>query len=383
MNTLVNLRRIPADIGAQSASSRWNSFPTILSLLLFAVVGEGWLDAAPGKGGVELPRYAVYATVTCEMFGQERSEAQYTSEVLFCYSNGWWEIEQVLNGPPAVAGTHTSCKRIPDGVRYLTVPAGWTNADSLLPASAKPMAFPPPEQIAHLICWLSLCPNPELPILDSRRMQMFTVSDIMPHPRNRCDYSASYFEPEGTFLSALYITNNGVLFQIQADPISYPPPFHNGFLQFSYEVLETTNSNGFRIPSRTILKTLGTRNNAKSRSDLYEASVQRFQLNRFIALSANDEVPRLGSIPRVLISLDRRPPALPRDATVDYLVTNDAWVAVTNPRIVALASMKRRLAKESKSDPYYLFVFLAAVALFPAATWLVRRKIKRKPSEKG
>ncbi len=341
--------------------------------------------AAQSMCGVEMPRFAAYGTVSCELFGRDRPEPRYTSqaEVLFVYSNGWWEIELAINSPPEVAGYFTTCKKIPDGVRYIIVPAGRTDASPLLPAWAKPIPFPPAEEIGQLACWLSLCPDPELPLLDAKRMRMFMFSDLILHPRNRCAYSASYLEPQNAFLSTLYITNNGLIFRREAEPVPYPPPFDGGFLGFAYEVLETTNFNGIQLPSRTILKTLGVRNNAKTRWDLYEASIQRFQLHKVILLENGGELPKLGSTPSVLFGLDRRPPALPKDITVDYSVTNDHWVATTNPGLVARASMMRQLGRDSKSaSPVYLFCFLAAVALFPAVAWLVTRKIKKR-IEKG
>lgn len=349
----------------------------VLPLVLAGMVGI----PAQNICSVEMPPFAAYGTVSCELFGPDRQEPRYTSqaEALFVYSNGCWEIQIAFKSPPEVAGYFTTCKKIPEGVRYVTVPAGRSNTSPVLPALAKPMPFPPAEEIGQLACWLSLCPDPELPLLDAKRMRMFISSDLMPHARNRCAYSASYLKPQNIFLSTLYITNSGVAFRRGPEPVSYQPPFDDGFLEFSYEVLETTNFNGVQLPSRTCLKTLGVRNSAKTRWDLYEASVQGFQLHRVISLENGDELPRLGSTPSVMFGLDRRPPALPKDITVNYLLTNDQWVATTNPGLVARASMMRQLGRNSKSaSPVYLFCFLAAVALFPAAAWLVTRKIKKR-----
>ncbi len=334
--------------------------------------------------------FAAYGSLSMEWFAPEGG-TRYKSDARFAffYAEGSWQVEIDIESPSEQSGIHKSCKKVPEGIRYYTsFPRAYgTNTvaaeDAPLTASiAKPVPFPPPEDASLFFCWLSLCPSPDLPITQNGEIRGFLPLELMMDSRNKDSYSVTYLAPENLFLSQLTITNNGLLFRLGADPIPYPMPFKDGFLESTYDVLETTNFQGFSFPLRTALKHWAIRPGAKRRDDLYEASIQRLQMRAIEPLSGVTDFSKRVSTPGLLLALDQRPAGLPKATTMDHFITNDAWASITNARLATLAAVYREMGKNErvgKNMPYLVAFILLTVAV-PLVVAFVMRKYKQRIS---
>ena len=191
------------------------------------------------------------------------------AEVTFYSSNGWWQlVAKNLDTQRAFLQKTQNSMKIPDGVRefILSEPDRGTTV-----ANVYPTAFPTPWDTKRLLAWLSFCPHPPLPVIDGKKMRRFLfvpsggiAVDLLNHPQNVGDFSASYLQPGGIFLSELNVTNNGMDVDIdmtfakgdnlEVEVKPFPAPGEKGFLDFRFEVLVTTNCNGIAFPLRTVLK---------------------------------------------------------------------------------------------------------------------------------
>ncbi len=249
--------------------------------------------------------------------------------------------------------------KIPDGVREFILFEG-TPDSAMTVANVYPIAFPTPGDRKRILAWLSFCPHPPLPVIDGKKMHRFIfvpmggiAVDLLNHPQNVGDYTASYLQPGGMFLSELNITNNGVSVDITFDKGGNPEvevrpsaaPWDKGFLGFQFEVLETTNCNGIAFPIRTVLRHFYPTYNSKMPDELYMAGISELVVKR-ISFAASDLANRKPA-PSILLADDFRPPNLPKNQSVRYDVTDDVWQPVSDPNIQAVA---RRLRLAADGD---------------------------------
>ncbi|EEF60944.1 hypothetical protein [Pedosphaera parvula] len=303
-------------------------------LVLLVLVGIV-MGIRMGLSAEVIPPFVAEGTVTTPVYhpGNPESDHNKEADFRFAYSNGWWEVE--IKYPHAKAHTPlvSDCMRIPDGVRSYILFAGNTNSKAMTGASACPMLFPAPGHWAELTAWLSFCPHPELPIIEGNRMRRFLnlpncALDLFNDPRNEGTFAARYLEPEKAFLSELNITNNGYYIELMEDIRRYPPPYQNGFWEFRYEVLQTTNLNGHTFPTKAALKLGAILAHAESSMHtVTEINVKR------ISFSASD-LARKNTAPEELFAFDHRPPNLEKDESKEYIVKHDQWKPVPRPEPV-------------------------------------------------
>ncbi|MCW5552720.1 MAG: hypothetical protein KIS67_11255 [Verrucomicrobiae bacterium] len=239
--------------------------------------------------------------------------------------------------------------KIPDGTRSYIITEGSTNKGLTTVASACPSAFPPPGKTELLVPWLALCPHPELPLIDSKRMRRFiSLPDCLPNvfnaPQNEGFYQASYLAPENTFLSELVIANNGFSIELnvfksgvedKGEIMRYPPPFENGYNEMQYRVIETTNLHGVRFPVRAICQRFLPNWERKDPNDLRAVSQSELTVTR-ISFSAKDMAGRIVA-PARMISDDVRP-----GVNIGYFVDDDQWKPVSDPEIIRRARIARQ-----------------------------------------
>lgn len=362
-------------------------------LLRLLVVGclslaQSPLSASTVSGSI--PPFQAKGTLTTEKFTPGRGEAVWSieAEAFFTYSNGLWEIELSFLSPSNYAGNSITCKRIPDGVRYIML------SSQPLPLTAKPgmiteafalgIKYPPPEQTGLLPCWLSLCPDPELPRLHGDRMRRFLFADVQEHPQNQGSFSLRYLGDGGGFLAELNITNNGVEFPFKSAPRPYQLPFQHGFLELRYQVLETTNVGDLVFPFKTTLHRFSRLSGAKTAGDIYESSAETLRLSEILMTGSMPQQRALRP-PERLLAEDERPAGLPQGITARYFVTNEEWVSRTNKWLVELASIYGRssLPPRSRRHVALLIVFLTCAVVFPAVIVLARKiKMRRQKQMK-
>jgi hypothetical protein len=272
-----------------------------------------------------IPPFMAEGSVSTEIFASNGSTSVFQNEgnFLFSYSNGVWEIQVSpkntelgnIKGidPKKFRKTIINCKRVPDGIRYFVTRAIVdTNqfVGSVPQAIVEPIPFPPPDKTTLLACWFSLCPKPDLPIINSTQVHRFLLVNLFKNPDNVGNYSKAYLEPEHLFLSKFSITNDGTMFVSETEKIKLDPPFENGFEELDYEVVESTKFNGFSFPSETVLYGFAPKINAKDRYDVYQRAVTHLKVEKVEFESVANMKPDFIT-PQKLVALDRRASNLP------------------------------------------------------------------------
>jgi hypothetical protein len=158
------------------------------------------------------------------------------------------------------------------------------------------------------------------------------------NPKNEGGFKANYLEPEERFLSMLTISNNGTTIAADGKTYEFPEPYNNGFVCFSYKVLETTNCHGINFPLKAVLYQYAPLPNGKSPEDTYQATIATISIQRIDVGGRN--LP-LAPVPAKLVAFDERF-GLPEGRTVNYDVTHDQWDSPTNSRLLRLADTYRR-----------------------------------------
>lgn len=276
-------------------------------------------------------------------------------KVLFSYSNGVWWIQFTyqhehfphLPGLPspstAVMAAMIDEKRIPDGMREILTSPPMRN--EILPKNWRPSAivttnpFPAIGQKELFLPWLSLCPRPGLPLVSSHLIHQNFQPVLFSAPEDASGFKASYLEPQRQFLSELVITNNGKMFLSDGRILDYPKPFNKGFIGFSYKVFETTNCHGINFPLRAVLRQFAPLPEGQSSKDTYPAVTARLNIQKIDVLGGNLT---LKPAPKLVLALDKRF-GLGNNLTVNYIVTNDQYDAITDKRLERLAGLYRRM----------------------------------------
>ena len=262
---------------------------------------------------------------------------------LFSYSNGIWQVQfayQDFQYPPglkaylaknaissqSLKGQMTDDKRIPGGMReIITFPP---NPNEIKPPNLRPAAsvttntFPVIGMHGLFLPWLSLCPNPELPLVGPHLINFFQPSR----------FAAHYITPDKTFLSELVITNDGTMHFINGEAIgttNWPTPYQNGFVESIYEVLERTNCQGINFPLQTVLYQFCPQPNGKTRDDLFTVVTTRLTVQQIDVGSRNLS---LAPVPKLMEALDYRP-GFSNDLSMNYDVTDDKYVALTDTNL--------------------------------------------------
>ena len=291
----------------------------------------------------------------------------------FWYSNGWWQIECTFASPERVAGKVENCRRISDGVRYGTsVPQEFRGTTDKVWPTAKALAipFPPPPRVELFVTWLALCPDPELPVIDSKRIRRLNLPQLLDHPKNIGTFSSRMLESGGSFLSELIVTNNGILFGPNETPTQYPGPFADGFVETTFEATERTNVWGISFPLHATLSRFSPRLGGKNREDLRLGAITRLDVTKIGGLDTEEL--RGHAAPTLVVALDRRAPKLPDGITVNHIVTNDEWLPAKDPRMKALVAAYTGAQKPQTNPHWIVRGILVLTILLPASIYLLR-----------
>jgi len=343
---------------------------TWIKIKTAAVVGVGVLLAigvvavseseskSPGNGAVVFTAAGFVSTET-HLKKPLYTDNIITSDgkVLFMYSNGVWQIQcvfQHFHEPPlnipgqseldissGMIGQMIDIKRIPDGTREILISPN--EANKIKTANYSPSArvqsdtFPNIGEQELFLSWLSLCPNPELPLINSNQIHFAFNPKIFDKPRDAGGFKASYIEPEKQFLSELTITNNGKGTGSDGNTFEYPAPYNNGWFCFSYKVLETTNCDGINFPLKAVLYRYAPLPNGKSPEDTYQEVIATISIQQIDIGGRNLT---LVPVPATVVALDERF-GLHGGRTVNYVITNDQWDSLTNSRLQQLGKMYR------------------------------------------
>ena len=324
-------------------------------LLRFCVVvGLGWLLTSKPAVAAEhaIPPFVAEGRLLTQEFRSDTNLNYRTdARVVFLFSNGWWQVEARCKYANQGNIIVHNCMRIPHGRRSYILFAGSTNTGATTVADACPSSFPPPGKTELLVPWLALCPHPELPLIDGKRMRRFVnLPDYRPNAFNAREnegrYEVKYLAPESAFLSELVITNNGFSIELNVEKNSgedagdirrYPPPFENGFTELQYKVIESTNLNGITFPIRAVSKRFTPNWGGKDRDDLRVWLQSELTVTR-ISFAEKDVARRIAA-PYEMFAEDARP-----GVSVNYLVHDDQWKPVSDPELQRRArSVRQRM----------------------------------------
>jgi hypothetical protein len=323
-------------------------------VLLLAAQTTSASDATAGSG---ISPFTAEGTVLTEAFqkpGASNATMRIEKDFFFSYSNGWWQMElknkkggfQMDTPLPKdvsaeqMAGTVVNCRNISDGIRYVATSrkgaamAAVTNVWRI--ANLESTAFPPPEMTDLFISWLTLCPNPRLPIIEGNKMRRLISAEFLKDPKNPAgEYALKYAGPDNAFVSELRITNNGMVPMSDGTLLKLSPPFDKGHLEFEYKVLETTNWNGVVFPLRSVLYKHTALPGGRTQKDLFSSVVARLN------------VPEIDLRKASFMVYDNRLPHLPGLPPIKYVTTNDLWVPATNQALVKFAAAYNMIMRDS------------------------------------
>lgn len=340
-----------------------------------------------------IPPFIAEGSVSTKIFASDGSTTVFQDEgnFLFSYSNGVWEIQVSPKNTKLIINngidqkkfrkTIINCKRVPDGIRYFVTRAIVdTNlfVGSMPQAIVEPIPFPPPDKTALLACWFSLCPEPDLPVINSTQMHRFLMVNLFKNPDNVGEYTKAYLEPERLFLSKLSIANDGTMFVSETEKLKLDPPFEHGFEELAYEAIKSTNFNGFSFPSETVLYGFAPKIGAKDRHDVYQRAVTHLKVEK-VEFESVGNMKAEFITPAKLVALDRRASDLPDGESAPYFVTNDQWGSHTNPEIASIAALTRSHGKivaadEHKTARLIMIIFLATTLIVPPVWIFLSRK---------
>ena len=318
----------------------------LLAIGVVAVNESGSESKSPRTGGFVFTAQGLVSSEFHQQPFDTNNAITSDGKVLFLYSNGVWQIQfvyQHFHEPPLnipgqpeldisseMIGEMIDVKRIPDGTReIITAPA---KANEIKPANYTPSAmvqsdtFPGIGDEKLFLSWLSLCPNPELPLINSNRIHFAFNPKLFDNPKDAGEFKASYIEPENQFLSELTITNNGKGSTSDGKPFEYHAPFNNGWFCFSYKVLETTNCDGVNFPLKAVLYRYAPLPNGKSPEDTYQVVIATISIQQ---IDIGGRKLTLVPVPATVVALDERF-GLPGGRTVNYGITDDQWLPLTN-----------------------------------------------------
>lgn len=337
-----------------------------------------------------IPPFFAAGTISLEARNPRESEPylNVNAEFFFHHSNDWWQVEIKYPNQQQNKPSFQCCMKIPDGTRSYTLFEGDTRK-GMTPADVCPAAFPPPGLTIMFDSWLSLCPNPLLPVIRGNRMRRFLnvptcrVSLLM-HPQNEGKYTATYLGPQAHFLKELFITNNGINLDIGSDNLDeikpFRAPFDKGFEELHYQMLESTNIGETTFPLRSVLRRYIPAWVGNTNGYLFVSTLTQITVNQ-ITFSEGREFSRTPP-PSRLFAYDSRPHNLPEDHTVKYIVTNDQWKRVADPEMVRLAeSTRQQKNPHTRTDRRWIMVFVSASILVPPLL-LMLRKFQPQPKAK-
>jgi RNA polymerase sigma factor (sigma-70 family) len=276
---------------------------------------------------------------------------------LFSYStNGTWWIQftyqhQSFAGVPASdaqIATMIDDKRISGGMRQIVTSLLKSNEPKpknlIASAEVRSNIFPDMSQQELFLPWLSLCQNPELPLIGTNLIHINFQHELFNNPKDEGSFTESFLEPERQFVSELTITNNGTIFLADGTTMEYPSPFNNGFVSASYKVLNTTNYHGITFPLETVLYQYAPLPNGKSPQDTYQAVVTKLNVQQ---IGVGGRNLTLAPVPSRVLAMDNRL-RLNNNMTMNYVVTNDQYLALTNKEMEQLANMYRKMSQKIK-----------------------------------
>jgi hypothetical protein len=190
----------------------WNSVR-----LIVVVVGATIATFSSSAKGVIAP-FSAGGRLSRKVFkpGELAPYIQTEANFSFHSSNDWWEAEVRYLNPSPGSPSVDNFMKVPGGVRGYFRFANELNKG--MPGSIVcPIAYPSADHTEAFAIWLSLCPNPDLPLIDARRMRRFLPVpgcnlDLLNRPENEGSYAVTYlktacFPPSFVEFGSIFVGN--------------------------------------------------------------------------------------------------------------------------------------------------------------------------------
>lgn len=327
----------------------------------------------------DFPAFTAQGEVLCERFNPFNTNSLFKSEgrFSFFYSNRLWRIQYTY----PTTGATVDCQRIPDGIRQIIIYTNLTkNRISISRPYATTQTIPFPSQSDNglFLPWLSLCPRPELPIINSNLIHFLFLPQFLNNPQNQGGFDLSYIAPEDSFVRDLNVSNNGTFFNSDGSVAAYSKPYSSGFIQFSYKVEQTTNYSGINFPRRAVLREFMPLPGGGLKGELYTVLMTKLSVDR---INIGERNSFFKSIPANLVVLDSRPTGISNGVTVNYEVVNDQWLSITNRKMRRLADgVRRQFRNEIEHDSsrstirLWFLCIIGVISLAPLSLFCLRKK---------
>ncbi len=128
------------------------------------------------------------------------------------------------------------------------------------------------------------------------------------------------------------------------------------------------------VPLSAVLKRFSPRPGAVTVDDIYT----RVFASLTVTLVSTSHIDALSKWPSIYMALDQRPPLLPTNVTVNYLVTNDQWQSVTNKDLQLLATITRSSNRGKVHTGKARAIFFVTLMLLPGVVYFLLKHGKVK-----
>jgi len=134
-------------------------------------------------------------------------------------------------------------------------------------------------------CYFKDRTNDDVEVMFSRSDDMIFLDQVV-HQKAKWKLNGALTLPTN-----LDIINDGSVFSYRSLEHKYHVPYNNGFRIAQFEVLTTTNIEGFSFPASAVFKTFGTKEHGRTNSDLRVVFEHHISLTRTLVGAIIDDLP--------------------------------------------------------------------------------------------
>jgi hypothetical protein len=334
-------------------------------VLIFFAASLSFLNAAEVLQPSRPQAFTVRAIVRLSEYTIGQSTPRFTreSDVTFVYSNGWWRLDAVPIAPKP--GVFESCMLIPDGTRSIAYPM----EPSLTPEGKKPKAqaiacsllFPSPGGGGGLFdSWLMLCPDPKLPTINSNQIYRLLPipeceTDTLFHTNNIGEYTIEW---SNSFVSRLLVRNVGYEVEFLPSAMGFQSkfrrlgsPWMQGYTEFEYALLSTTNYQGVKFPASAVIKRMMPTFNRQLPAEMFVRVLTEINV---VSISGLKTVASNESIyPKEFVVADMRLPDGASGSLITYRASDSEWKSISD---MQLDNLNKSISKGGLQNGFSKFI---------------------------
>ena len=308
--------------------------PSPLALTGLAILIGCCTAVTAAEKSVGLPPMIVHGIVETKFFAGA-VPLEFKTDVTLYSSNSWWRIIATQHD----GSLPLDCMPVPGGLRVVSTDRQSSTA-SIPTAEVTPTMVPEVGHPGLLAGWLAFCPDPRLPILKRGKfIQRFELNRLQNNPSNFGRYSVKYLNETPSFISKLVTRNAGYDLSAAGEAIKTPKQLE-GYTDLTFEVLDTTNAFGVRIPSHAILRRSFLKPGAKTAHDTVDKVVEKITVTTIELLTQKSAPAPYAK----LMVLDSRYTIQPNGQLINYLLKNEQWVSTLDSNLLTLEKIAQDTA---------------------------------------